>query len=96
MQLKPSQKLNRRYILLKNTSKQEVEKLLLAHLGTIGFAKVSPLFINSDLTEGIILAINREELATVRAALALSNNSLQVVAVSGTLKGQCKKKKTFN
>jgi RNase P/RNase MRP subunit POP5 len=78
--LKPSMREKKRYLLLGEVDKKEVEKAILDYVGILGYAKASPVFIKSD-----VLAVNRKEVDKIKAALLLA--SIQVKRVSGTLKG---------
>ena len=85
LKLKPSARLKKRYILF-NTNKQEkIEEFILDSLGTLGWAKASPVFIKNK--DKLILSINRAELENIRAALELSPNEIKILSISGTLKG---------
>lgn len=84
LKLKPSARLNRRYILLEANSKNEVESAILDYIGILGWAKASPIFVKSS--GNLILAIARTELTNVRAAFEASGK-IKVLKVSGTLKG---------
>lgn len=87
--LKPSLRENKRYLLLEGGSKEEIEKAVLEFLGVLGYAQASPKWITQG--QQMILAINREEVDHVRAALALAKKQIAVKRVSGTLKGLGKK-----
>ena len=78
--LKPSLREKKRYLLLEEPKKEEVEKAILDYVGILGYGKASPIFVNND-----ILAVNRRETDKVKAALLLSG--IKVKRVSGTLKG---------
>ncbi len=83
---KSSARIKRRYLLIDAESKDQVEKAILEYIGILGWAKASPVFVNSK-GEDIILSINREEITNVRGALSLSKDNIRVKRVSGTLKG---------
>ena len=83
---KASARIKRRYLLIDAENKEEIEKAILEYIGILGWAKASPIFVSSK-GKNIILAINREEIAKVRGALALSKDNIKVKRVSGTLKG---------
>jgi RNase P/RNase MRP subunit POP5 len=89
MKLKPSARLNRRYLLIRGT-KENVETAILEYIGVLGWAKSAPAFLSHS--GGCILAINRGEIVNVRAALALTKENIEVLRVSGTLKGLSKSK----
>lgn len=63
-----------------------IEHALNEYLGVLGMAKAAPVFL-SERGEHCILAVNREMLIDTRAALALAHDSLELLGVSGTLKG---------
>jgi len=86
---KPSAKLHRRYISIKG-KKENIEKAVLDYVGILGWAKAAPVFVKSK-GSGFVLVVNRKELENVRAALALSADKIEVLKVSGTLKGLGKK-----
>ncbi len=87
MKLKPSARLNRRYLLIRGT-RENVEEAILEYIGVLGWAKAAPAFLTHG--SNCVLAINREEIVNVRAALALSRDKIEVLRVSGTLKGLSK------
>jgi len=81
--LNPTMRENRRYLLLEtSTTKEDIEKAILDYIGILGYSRASPVFM-----PGNILAVNREVLNEVRAALALSEKKIVVKKVSGTIKG---------
>ncbi len=85
LKLKPTMRANRRYLLIHGT-KIDVESTILEYIGVLGWAKAAPVFVSSS--EGkTILAVNREAVTDVRAALTLAPGKLDVLRVSGTLKG---------
>lgn len=77
---------NKRYLLLKANSKNEVEEAILDYIGILGWSKAAPLFVKS-IGNKIIIAINREEINNVRAAFELYSEKIEILNVSGTLKG---------
>ena len=84
LKIKPSAKINRRYLLLQAESKEKVETVILEYIGVLGWAEASPFFVKS---KNLILAIDRRALAKVRAAFELSPYKIKIQKVSGTLKG---------
>lgn len=85
VKLRPSARLNRRYLLVRGTQ-SAIERALLDYLGLLGWSRAAPVFIGHH--DGrIILAVTREELIDVRAALGLASESLIIERVSGTLDG---------
>lgn len=91
LKLKPSAKLKRRYLLI-NGRKDDIEKAILDYLGILGWVKATPHFVKKT-QKGYILAVNRKELDKVRGAFAITADKIQVLKVSGTLKGLGKKSK---
>lgn len=89
LKIKPSAKINRRYLLLKAKNKKEVESAILDYIGILGWAKAAPHFV--ERTEHLILAVERKSLTDVRAAFELSPSNISVLKVSGTIKGLIKK-----
>jgi RNase P/RNase MRP subunit POP5 len=81
---KPSQRIKKRYLLIEG-KKEGIEKAILDYIGILGYAKVSPIFV--DNKTNTILAIERSELTKVRAAIEASKSNLRVLRVSGTIKG---------
>lgn len=86
--LKPSMKEKKRYLLLTSKNlKLNVEKSIKEFVGTLGLSKASPTWIKND-----ILCINRKSLDYVKASFAMWPEKIEVIKVSGTLKGLRKKK----
>jgi len=80
--LKPSMRENKRYLLLEtNASRNEIEKAILDCIGYLGYAKAGVHFINDK-----VIAVNREYVNNVRAALCIYPKLIKVKSVSGTLK----------
>lgn len=67
-------------------SKSNVEAALMEYLGVLGWSRAAPVFLK-ETQKGLIFAVNREELQHVEAACVLYKNPVQVLKVSGTLKG---------
>lgn len=84
--LKASHRENKRYLLLegKNIGRKEVEEAILKFIGILGYANACPNFIKNDKNK-VILAINREQLDTVRASFFASGKDIQVKKVSGMI-----------
>jgi len=79
--LKPTMRENKRYLFLEgNASKSEIERAILEFIGTLGMAKAGIMFTGEN-----ILAVNREEVDKVRAALAVYPKLIKVKKVSGSL-----------
>lgn len=84
LKIKPSVRLNRRYLLISGT-KEEIERAILDYIGILGWARAAPLFVSSSNGK-TVLAVAREELTNVRAGFALQDK-VKILRVSGTLKG---------
>lgn len=78
--LKPVLRENKRYLLLENGTKEEIEKSILDYIGILGYGKANPIFIKHNL-----LCVNREEIEKVKAALEISG--IRIKKISGTIKG---------
>lgn len=83
----PSHKENKRYLLLRGKNLvKNVPEAIKEFIGVLGISEASPTFIESK-TDKAILSINRKSLEKIRASLALSKEKIEVLKVSGTLKG---------
>ena len=85
--LKPSMRENKRYLLAKGENlKENINKAILEFIGSLGMSKAGLEFVetNRDL---VIIGINREAVDKVRASLVVFPKRMEVVKVSGTLKG---------
>lgn len=80
-----SARLKRRYLLVKGTH-IDIERALLEYVGILGWSRAAPVIESID-QHTVILAINRQELVHVRAALMLYARPLEIIRVSGTIKG---------
>ena len=81
--LKPSMREKKHYLLLKGDfSKDDAEKAILDYIGVLGYAKAAPVWIS-----GKILAVNRKYVDNVKASFAFSGEKIEVIKVSGTIKG---------
>lgn len=85
----PSHKENKRYLLVQGKDlKENIEKAILEFSGVLGLKKCGLSFISADLTKNsAIICINRESVNLVRASLAVFPEKIEVLRVSGTLKG---------
>jgi len=79
--LNPAMREKKRYLLIKG-KKENVEKSILDFIGVLGMSKVGLKFIKSD-----IICVNREMVDSVRASLCVWPEKIEVLKVSGTLKG---------
>ena len=79
----PSHKEKKRYLLLKGKDlKKNVNLAIKDFVGNLGLAEASPTFIKKN-----ILSINRKSLDKVRASFVLWKENIEIIRVSGTLKG---------
>lgn len=78
---------DKRYLLIngKNLEKN-IPKAILEFIGILGMSKSSPSFIKKT-KESVILSVNRKSLDHVKASFAVFPEKIDVVRVSGTLKG---------
>ena len=89
-----SERLKRRYLLV-HGDKKDIERALLDYLGILGWSRAAPVFLPTDNGK-CILAVERKELVHTRAALALAKENLDVLRVSGTLKGLGMRREKWN
>jgi RNase P/RNase MRP subunit POP5 len=96
LKVKPSSRIKRRFMLIEGGKREEIEKIILDYLGSLGRAKASPLFLEGGKKEGrMILAVSRKEIENVRAAFEISGKNIKVLRVSGTLKRLSLEKKPW-
>lgn len=85
--LRPSMREKKRYLLVKGKNlKSDIEKAILNFIGVFGMSKAGLKFIRAD-SDSAIICINRKSLNEVRASLAVWPEKIEVLKVSGTLKG---------
>jgi len=85
--LKPSMREKKRYLLVKGENlKENVEKAILEYVGVLGFSKASPNWIEIKKDFGIV-SVNRKSVDFVKASFVIFEKKLEVIKVSGTLKG---------
>ena len=85
--LKPSMRENKRYLLVSGKNpRKNVEKAILDFIGVLGLSKCSLSFVMCDRNSTII-CVNREMIDKVRASLCVYPEKMEVLKVSGTLKG---------
>ena len=85
--LKPSMRENKRYLVVSgNVSKDKIEKAILEFIGINGMSKCGLEFVKKR-GDKMIIAINREMVDSVRASLVVFKEKMEVLRVSGTLKG---------
>ncbi|MEK6889325.1 MAG: hypothetical protein AABW80_04430 [Nanoarchaeota archaeon] len=88
---KPSNKVHRRYLLIVEGTKKEIEETVLDYVGILGWAKCKPVFVEDKrIKKGIVLSIERKSLEDIRASFELSNKNMKIVKVSGTIEGLSK------
>ncbi len=79
----PSHKENKRYLLLRGKDlKKNVEKAILEFVGVLGLSKCGLSWIKND-----IICVNREAVDSVRASLVVFPEKIEVLKVSGTIRG---------
>lgn len=82
----PSHKENKRYLKIKGKDlKRNVNDAIKDYIGNLGLAEASPIWIKKD-----ILSINRKSLNKVRGSFVLWPEKIEILKVSGTLKGLLK------
>ncbi|HNZ51744.1 MAG: Rpp14/Pop5 family protein [Candidatus Diapherotrites archaeon ADurb.Bin253] len=84
-----SHKENKRYLVVRGEGKylkENIEKAILEFSGKLGMSKCGLSFIKSD-KDKIIISVNREAVDLVRASIAVFHERMEVLKVSGTLKG---------
>ncbi len=89
LKLKPSARAKRRYLLLKGNRK-DIENSILEYVGIWGWAKAAPVFVKKS-GENYVLAINRSETDKIIGSFAIYPEKIDVLKISGTLKGLGKK-----
>jgi len=81
--LKPSMKENKRYLLIKGKNlKENIEKSILEFVGKLGLSKTGLVWIKEN-----IISVNRESVDIARASFVIYPEKIEVLKVSGTLKG---------
>ena len=83
--LKSSMRDSKRYLVLEG-EKKSIETAIIDYIGILGWAKASPRFVKKTGKENI-LAINKKELNNIIASFAVSKKKINVLKISGTLKG---------
>jgi len=77
--LKPTMREDKRYLVVKG---KNIEKAIFEFLGVLGMSKVGLNFIKPN-----IICVNREMVDKVRASFCVSKDKIEVLKVSGSLKG---------
>jgi len=91
--LKPSMKENKRYLFVRGKNLREnVERAIFEFGGNFLMSKAGMSFIESDIKKNsAVISVNREAVNSVRASLCVFPEKIEVLRVSGTLKGLRKK-----
>jgi RNase P/RNase MRP subunit POP5 len=85
--LKPSMRENKRYLLVRGKNLNEnIEKAILDFIGVLGMSKLGLEFIEKK-QDSAIIGVNREGVDKVRASLVIWPEKMEVMRISGTLKG---------
>jgi len=85
----PSHKENKRYMLVRGKNlKKNIEKAILEFSGTLGMSKCGLSFISSNSdNNSAVIAVNRKSIDLVRASIVVFPEKMEVLKVSGTLRG---------
>jgi len=85
--LKPSMREKKRYLLVKgNNLRENIEKAILDFIGVLGMSKAGLEFVKNDSGSAII-AVSRKSVDHVRASFAVWPGKIEVMRVSGSIKG---------
>ena len=77
----------KRYLYIRGKNlKKNIENSILDFIGIFGMSKIGLSFIKSN-KESAVICINRESLNEVRASFAVWPEKIEVLKVSGTIKG---------
>lgn len=85
----PSHRENKRYLLVNGKDlRKNIEKAILEFVGILGLSKVGLSFVKSSGKDGeCVICVNRESVDSVRASLVVYPEKMEVLKVSGTLRG---------
>ncbi len=85
----PSHRESKRYLLVRGKElKKNIEKAIIEFSGILGMSKCGLSFISSDSNNNsAVICVNREVVDLVRAGLVVFPEKMEVLKVSGTLKG---------
>ena len=79
----PSHREKKRYLLLQGKDlKKNVPNAIKQFVGILGLSKATPIWIKEN-----VFSINRKSLDKVKASFAVYSEKIEVLRVSGTLKG---------
>jgi len=85
--LKPSAREKNRYLLIRGKMlKENVEKAVFDFIGVLGMSKAGLRWIKTQKSSAII-SVSRESLNHVRASFAVWPEKIDVIRVSGSIKG---------
>ena len=85
--LRPSLREKKRYLHVKGKNlRKDIPESILEFIGVLGMSEVGLNFIKVE-KDFCVISINREALDKVRASLCIYSEKMEVVKVSGTLKG---------
>jgi RNase P/RNase MRP subunit POP5 len=88
LKLKPTDREKVRYLLIEESTKEEIERVILEYIGILGWAKAGVNFVEDfNDRKKVILSVNRKEVDKIKAAFAISKEKVNVKKISGTLKG---------
>jgi len=83
----PSIREKKRYLKLKGENlDKNIPKSILEFIGVLGMSKSSPNFIKKS-KDSAIISVNRKSLDHVKASFVAFSEKIEVMRVSGTLKG---------
>lgn len=83
----PSIREKKRYLKIKGKNlDKNINKAILEFIGVLGMSKSSPSFIKKS-KDSAIISVNRKSLDHVKASFAAFSEKIEVIVVSGTLKG---------
>jgi len=85
--LKPTMREKKRYLLISGENlRKNVEQAILDFIGVLGMSKTGLGWIKEN-KDSAIISVNREMVDSVRAAICVWPEKMEVKKVSGTLKG---------
>ena len=88
----PSMKENKRYLLVRGKNlKENIEKAVFDFSGVLGMSKTGLAWIKSE-NDSAVISVNREAVDSIRASLVVFPEKMEVLKVSGTLKGLGRRK----
>ncbi|MBT7706451.1 hypothetical protein HN747_03295 [archaeon] len=89
LNLKPSARDKRRYLILSETNEKKIEDAILKYIGVLGLARSAYMSVKvPELKGGSVISCLRAEVDNVSSALLLAN--IRVEKISNTIKGLSK------